>query len=120
VISAQTSREITDMLTTTMATTYTRFAIPGYDVAAKTGTAQIPLPSGGYDPDPHATIGSVVGYGPSQDPQFTVLVKIERPQNADWGEEAAGPAFQQVMQQLFLLKGIPPTNSTTQTPTSKP
>ncbi|HEU5422475.1 MAG TPA: penicillin-binding protein 2 [Nitrolancea sp.] len=110
VISPQTSRTITDMLTAVMKTTYTRFAIPGYDVAAKTGTAQIPSPNGGYDPN--STIGSVIGYGPSSDPQFAVLVKIDRPQNADWGEEAAGPAFKQVMQQLFLLKGIPPTEAT--------
>lgn len=107
VISEQTSRQITEMLTTTMDTTYKRFDIPGYNVAAKTGTAQVPSPNGGYEPD--ATIGSMVGYGPSEDPQFTVLVKIDRPQESLWGESAAGPAFQKIFKELFLLYGIPPT-----------
>lgn len=108
VVSEETSRQITEMLTTVMETTYERFKVPGYDIAAKTGTAQIPSPNGGYEED--ATIASMVGYGPSQDPQFTVLVKIDRPQESPWGETAAGPAFQKIFQELFLLYGIPPSD----------
>ncbi len=107
VISEQTSRTITEMLTTVMNTTYVKYSVPGYDVAAKSGTAQIPSPNGGYEEN--ETIGSLLGYGPAADPQFAVLVKIDRPQKSPWGESAAGPAFQQVFQQLFLLYGIPPT-----------
>ena len=116
-ISEQTSQEITQMLQTTMATTYSHFAIQGYDVAAKTGTAQIPT-ANGYDPN--ANIGSVVGFGPTENPQFTVLVKIDRPQKDEWGEETAGPAFAQVFQQLFLLYGIPPTSAANPAPAAQP
>jgi len=108
VISPQTSQTITAMLTTVMDTTYKRFSVPGYEIAAKTGTAQVPSPNGGYDPN--ATIGSMIGYGPTNNPQFAVLVKIDRPQESPWGESAAGPAFQQIFQQLFMLYGIPPTD----------
>ena len=108
VISGQTARTITAMLTTVMDTTYKRFSVPGYQIAAKTGTAQVPSPNGGYDPN--ATIGSMIGYGPTNNPQFAVLVKIDRPQESPWGESAAGPAFQQIFQQLFMLYGIPPTD----------
>ncbi|MDI3339183.1 MAG: penicillin-binding protein 2 [Sphaerobacter sp.] len=109
VVSAETSRKITAMMTTVMGTTYARFGVPGYHIAAKTGTAQIPSPDGGYEED--ATIASMVGFGPSEDPQFTVLVKIDRPQQSPWGETAAGPAFQQIFRELFLLYGIPPSDS---------
>jgi cell division protein FtsI/penicillin-binding protein 2 len=108
VISEQTSRTMTDMLVSVMEKTYTRFMVPGYHIAAKTGTAQIPSPNGGYESD--ATIGSIVGYGPAENPQFTVLVKIDRPQESPWGESAAGPAFQQIFKELFLLYGIPPSD----------
>ena len=118
VISEKTSHTITQMLTTVMDTTYIKYSVPGYDIAAKSGTAQIPSPSGGYEEN--ATIGSILGYGPSSDPQFSVLVKIDLPQKSPWGESAAGPAFQQVFQQLFLLYGIPPTKAVTPPDTSQP
>lgn len=37
-----------------------QWLVPGYEVAAKTGTSSIPLPGGGYDPS--YTIGSVAGF----------------------------------------------------------
>ncbi len=118
VISAQTARTINQMLTIVMNTTYEKYSVPGYDIAAKSGTAQIPSPTGGYEDN--ATIGSLLGFGPSNDPQFAVLVKIDQPQKSPWGESAAGPAFQQVFQQLFLLYGIPPTKQVTATATTQP
>jgi cell division protein FtsI (penicillin-binding protein 3) len=109
VVSEQSARAVTDMLTEVMANAYHSFAVPGYDIAAKTGTAQIPSSDGGYEEA--ATIGSIVGYGPSENPQFTVLVKIDRPQESPWGERAAGPAFRRVFEELFLLHAIPPTKT---------
>jgi cell division protein FtsI (penicillin-binding protein 3) len=108
VISPETSQSITRMLTSVVETGQHVYGVPGYDIAGKTGTAQIPAIEGGYEPG--ATIGSIVGYGPSDDPQFTVLVKIDRPQGSQWGERAAGPAFKRVFEELFLLYGIPPNH----------
>ncbi len=108
VISEESSGAITRMMTEVVDSAQGVYGVPGYDVAAKTGTAQIPAIDGGYEPG--ATIGSIVGYGPSDDPQFTVLVKIDRPQESQWGEQSAGPAFRKVFEELFLLYGIPPND----------
>src|SRR5260370_6784550 len=48
--------------------------VEGYRLAGKTGTAQIPTASG-YDPE--ATIASFIGWGPVDDPQLIVLVKLD-------------------------------------------
>ena len=56
--------------------------VPGYKIAGKTGTAQIPIP-GGYDPK--WTIASFGGYFPADHPQYVILVKIDRPTVSPWG-----------------------------------
>jgi cell division protein FtsI/penicillin-binding protein 2 len=80
--------------------------IEGYEIGAKTGTAQVPSPDGGYIED--TTIASIVGFGPVEDPQFVVMVKIDEPQETPWGETAAGPALGEILRELFLLYGIQP------------
>lgn len=110
VVRPETAQLLTRMLVEVMETEYRdRFGIPGYRVAAKTGTAEIPSPTGGYESGPGSTIASVVGFGPAEDPAFTVLVKIDRPKKSPWGERAAGPAFRRIFQELFLLYGIAPS-----------
>lgn len=80
--------------------------VPGYRIGAKTGTAQVPSPAGGYIQD--ATIASIVGFGPVESPRFSVLVKIDWPKEEGTGLEVSGPVLQKVFEQLFLLYGIPP------------
>ena len=79
--------------------------MPGYRIAGKTGTAQIPTP-GGYDAND--SIASFIGYGPVDDPQFIVLVKLDRPSSSIWGSETAAPVFSQLVQRLVVLMEIPP------------
>lgn len=79
--------------------------VPGYRIAGKTGTAQIPTP-GGYEPTD--SIGSFIGWGPVDDPQFIVLVKLDRPSTSIWGSETAAPVFSQLVQRLVVLLEIPP------------
>ncbi len=108
VISEDVSAEMRQMLNQVVEERVEAYPqVPGYNIGAKTGTAQIPSPDGGYIED--TTIASIVGFGPVEDPQFTVLVKIDRPQESPWGETAAGPALGKVLKELFLLYGIPPT-----------
>ncbi|MEA3396306.1 MAG: penicillin-binding protein 2, partial [Chloroflexota bacterium] len=83
--------------------------VPGYRIAGKTGTAQIPG-VGGYEQD--AVITSFVGFGPLPDPQLLILVKLDRPGGpmaTRWGTQTAAPLFQKVAARLFVLLGIPPT-----------
>lgn len=79
--------------------------VPGYRLAGKTGTAQIPIP-GGYDA--RQTIASFVGWGPVDDPRFIVLVKLDKPRTSIWGSETAAPTFAALVQRLVVLLQIPP------------
>ncbi|MCZ2096552.1 MAG: hypothetical protein LC121_09850, partial [Anaerolineae bacterium] len=72
--------------------------VPGYRIGAKTGTAQVPSPAGGYIQD--ATIASIVGFGPVESPRFSVLVKIDWPKEEGTGLEVSGPVLQKVFEQL--------------------
>lgn len=84
-----------------------RAGVPGYYVAGKTGTAQIPDPRGGYLDD--ATIGSFIGYAPAQDPAFLMLVKIDKPTTVNFAESSAAPIFGEMAAFLLSYLRIPPT-----------
>lgn len=81
------------------------FEFPGFNVAGKTGTAQIPTPGGYYDPDD--SIASFVGFLPADDPVVSVLVKLDRPAGY-WGSKTAAPVFQALLDRLVVLMEIPP------------
>lgn len=76
--------------------------IPGYDVAAKTGTATTQGLS------LTQTEASVAGFFPGNDPRFVILVKIDRPQATIYGITAAGPLWKSIAQDLILQYAIPP------------
>ncbi|HML22981.1 MAG TPA: penicillin-binding protein 2 [Aggregatilinea sp.] len=78
--------------------------VPGYTVAGKTGTAQIPIP-GGYDPS--GSIASFIGFLPADDPVVSILVKLDRPRDY-WGSAAAAPVFEELSQRLVVLMEIMP------------
>jgi len=82
--------------------------VPGYAIAAKTGTAQIASPSGGYLP--HTFIASLVGFAPAQDPRFVMLVKIDRPGDVPFGSEVAAPVWSDIARQIFVRYQIQPTD----------
>lgn len=79
--------------------------LPGYRLAGKTGTAQIPIP-GGYDNN--KTIASFIGWGPVDAPQFLVLIKLDQPSTSIWGSETAAPLFGEMVKRLVVLLEIPP------------
>ncbi len=104
VISPWVARELTEMLVDTLAGKE-NLSIPGYAIAGKTGTAQIPV-TGGYHPVD--TIGAFVAYAPADDPQFIILVKMDRPRESPWGTVVAVPVFRRIADRLFVYLGIPP------------
>lgn len=83
--------------------------IEGYEVAGKTGTASIPLETGGYHED--LTIASYVGFGPVDNPRFVILVKIDHPTVEPWGSLVAAPVFRAIASELFRYYHIPPSTS---------
>ena len=105
VISAETARTLTDVLVRVVEEGATQARVDGYRMAGKTGTAQIWVP-GGYDNE--GTIASFVGYGPVPDPQFVILVKLDRPKTSPWGSQTAALSFQRLASRLCVLFNIPP------------
>lgn len=79
--------------------------VAGYAIAGKTGTAQIPIPTG-YEEN--KTIASFIGWGPVDEPRFVVLVKLDKPSASIWGSETAAPVFGDFTQRLVVLLEIPP------------
>ena len=104
-IRAETAHTLTDMLTVSLEKEASSALVPGYRVAGKTGTAQIPGP-GGYLPD--ATIASFVGWLPADDPRLIILIKLDRPASSEWGSVVAAPVFSQLAQRLVVMLQIPP------------
>lgn len=104
-ISSETARTLTDMLVAAQERANSEALLPGYRIAAKTGTAEIPVP-GGYHPT--LTLASIVGYLPADNPQVLVLVIIDRPTSSRWGNTTAGPTFRRIAERLVVLLDIPP------------
>lgn len=106
VLKPETAKTVTQILADAVGTESTNKAVlPGYKIAGKTGTAQIPVP-GGYDPK--WTIASFGGFFPADNPQYVILIKIDRPTKSPWGSQVASPIFAAVAQQLAQLTGLPP------------
>lgn len=104
-ISKEAARELTEMLVKAVEREATEARVPGYRIAGKTGTAQIPTPFG-YDRKD--TIVSFIGYAPADDPQFIILVKLDRPRTSRWAAHTAGPAFRAIAERLIAYLQIPP------------
>ncbi len=106
VVSAEAATQVTEMLVYAVDNVLTLAAIPGYKVAGKSGTSQIAMPSGVYDPE--ATIASFAGYVPADDPRLAILMVLYWPEKEHWGIRAAAPAFREIAQRLLTLLAIPP------------
>jgi len=79
--------------------------VPGYSIAGKTGTAEIPV-EGKYGTE--LTNASFVGWGPAQDPQFLIYVWLEKPKDSPWGSVVAAPLFSEIAKELVVYLNIPP------------
>ncbi len=77
--------------------------VPGYYVAGKTGTAQIPGP-GGYTEE---TNHSFVGFAPIDNPKFAMIVKYEKPQR-DFSSMTAAPVFGDIAKMILDYYAVPP------------
>ena len=81
--------------------------IPGFSVAGKTGTAQIPNPkSGGYYSDRY--IASFIGFAPVEDPAIVMVVVVEAPRKKTHGGSVAAPIFKQIAEKVLFHMGLSP------------
>jgi cell division protein FtsI (penicillin-binding protein 3) len=107
-VSQETAETLTDMLVEALKRANSEALVPGYEIAGKTGTAEIPVP-GGYHPT--LTLTSFAGYLPAGDPQVLILVIIDRPTADRWGNTTAAPTFKRIAEQLVVLLNIPPEDA---------
>ncbi|MDP2720548.1 MAG: penicillin-binding protein 2 [bacterium] len=75
----------------------------GYRVAGKTGTAQVPV-AGRYSTK---TVASFVGFGPAEDPRFTMIVALFEPSASIFAADTAEPLFFKIIEELYPYWGIP-------------
>jgi len=104
-ISEETAETISRMLHLALESESSAALVDGYRLAGKTGTAQIATE---YGYDPHWTIASFIGWGPLDDPQFIVFVRIDKPQISPWGSVVAAPVFKDIVERLVIHLEIPP------------
>jgi cell division protein FtsI (penicillin-binding protein 3) len=87
--------------------TATRAKVINYDVAGKTGTAQIPE-NGAYSTTEYWA--SFVGFLPADKPVFGVLVVVERPHPQHMGGYVAAPVFANVADAVAKYLEVPANN----------
>src|SRR6202011_428620 len=79
--------------------------VPGYTVAGKTGTAQIPDPvHGGYITGAYEA--TFAGFAPAENPSLSAIVVLDRP-NPIYGGIVAAPVFSQILRYALHRYGIP-------------
>jgi cell division protein FtsI/penicillin-binding protein 2 len=104
-ITEQTASLVSQMMVRTVNEGVDRAIVAGYTIAGKSGTAEIPAPGLGYERD--AWIMSFTGFFPADDPQVSVLVRLDRPTSGRWASQVAAPIFQRLAQRLMIQLEIP-------------
>jgi cell division protein FtsI (penicillin-binding protein 3) len=119
VVSERTALQVARMLAFAVEHgTGTNAAIPGYQVAGKTGTARIPRPDGpGYIAGQY--VASFIGFLPARDPAIVITAMLERPAQR-YGSLAAAPLFQRLARVAIARLGIEPSERLPPPPHASP
>jgi cell division protein FtsI/penicillin-binding protein 2 len=108
IISAAVASQMRDMLRGVYADggTASGAAIPGFDLAGKTGTANVVV-NGVYSKSQF--IASFIGFVPASAPKLEVMVMVDEPsQGSVYGGAVAAPAFAQIAGWAVPYLGIDP------------
>lgn len=114
-ISGSTAVEVRDYLETVITGedgTGGKYAIEGYDVAGKTGTAQIPG-NGGYLRGSSNYIFSFLGMAPKDDPELIMYVAVQQPKITNYaqGSTPVSMIFKPVMKNSLQYLQIEPSDT---------
>ncbi|MFL5862838.1 MAG: peptidoglycan D,D-transpeptidase FtsI family protein [Solirubrobacteraceae bacterium] len=107
IISQNTAAEVRDMLRGVLADggTASGAAIPGFDLAGKTGTANVVV-DGKYSSSEY--IASFIGMVPARAPRLVVAVMVDEPQGSIYGGSVAAPAFKKIVGWAVPYFGVSP------------
>lgn len=119
-ISEETAKTVLGYLETVVSDekgTGQKYAIDGYKVAGKTGTAQIPGPNGRYLTGRNNYLFSFLGGAPADDPQLIMYVAMLQPELPydKSATDALAEIFNPVMSNSLRYYNIKPSNVTKKT-----
>ncbi|MBU4347960.1 penicillin-binding protein 2 [Patescibacteria group bacterium] len=107
VISKKAATEVIDMMVSAVEKAYVA-RIQNYKVAGKTGTAQVPdFKNGGYSDE---YIHTFIGFAPAYNPEFTILIKLDKPAGSPLAGTTVVPAFRDLAEFLLNYYNVLPDN----------
>ena len=115
-VSKETAKQVREILASTVTSedgTAKSFAIEGYEVAGKTGTAYIPKADGSGEyltGNKNNYLYSFLGMAPADDPQLIVYVAVKKPklEATEVGSKPVSEVFTSVMQNSLKYLNINP------------
>lgn len=110
VISNITASKLTTMLVSVVENGFAKGAkVPGYYIAGKTGTAQVPWTSLDIDESGYSdeTIQTFIGFAPAFNPEFLIMIKLDNPKT-ETAEYSAIPLFRELAEYIINYYQIPP------------
>ncbi|MCA9388791.1 penicillin-binding protein 2 [Candidatus Berkelbacteria bacterium] len=111
VISEETSAKIREMLESVVVKGHGKLAaVKGYRIGGKTGTAQIASPNGGYLEGEF--IHSFMGFFPANDPEYLLLVKLDKPKTKEFSASTASPTFAKMATYILNYFQVPQAGET--------
>ncbi len=107
VVDEKYAKQVLEMLETVTQPggTATKAAVPGYRIAAKSGTSRKAI-AGGYSDEYFAY---TAGVAPVSDPRISLVVMVNEPQgDSYYGGAVAGPVFSEIMKGALQILNIVP------------
>ena len=106
-ISEKTAAKLKSMLVNVVDNGFDKARVKGYEIAGKTGTAQIADGKGGYLENEY--IHDFLGFAPAFEPKFVILIKVDRPRGITFAADSLSPTFREITAYLLNYYNIPPT-----------
>lgn len=106
-LKPETAQMVTAMLTSVVGQYTSQIGLEDHYIAGKSGTAQT-YKGNRVLSGVGTTMTTFMGYGPIDEPEFLILVKMDRPRSTEWAEGTSGQVFHKIIEFLFDYYSIPP------------